>query len=175
MEETPFNVEPTGDPLEPIVSRRRGRPRKAPASAPRAATEESETTSIPKVVKRDELLAIVVSSMSLLSGLLDESFNVLGPDGKPLPHVEMAVSQMLPWAEIYAEKFLKISPWLGLAAGCTMLLGNAVEPTVQIAMGVRKPRFMRATPEDVYTDRYKPAAEQTVDMPQANGGMATNG
>src|SRR5258708_3606478 len=25
MEETPFNVEPTGDPLEPIISRRRGR------------------------------------------------------------------------------------------------------------------------------------------------------
>jgi hypothetical protein len=106
--------------------------------------------------------------MSLAATLLDESFSVLDKNGKPLPHVEVAAQQMLPWAEIYGAVFVKAFPWCGLIAGLAMLISPALDPTIEIISGVRKPRILRKDENDIYTERFKRAKDRIVSVTKEN-------
>ncbi len=118
-----------------LPRRKRGRPRKT--------EEEKKPVSEHPEITVEELQAVVIPCMQILSSVLDESFNTLNEKMHPLPHVDLACQQMLPWAKIYGAALVKISPWFGLVAGCAVLIGPALSPTLEIISGQRKPRLLR--------------------------------
>jgi hypothetical protein len=169
MAEAPFEVPPSGEPIPergddyPYPRRKRRRKKTVFLDDVEPKPEQPSPSASP-VVTVKELEAVIIASMSLAATLLDESFTVLDKNGKPLPHVEVAAAQMLPWAEIYGAVFVKAFPWCGLIAGLAMLISPAIDPLTEIIAGARKPRIMRKDENDIYTEKYKRAKDRTINV-----------
>lgn len=138
------------------------------AASIHAGAGSPPVTTIPPVGKkmtRLEVETIIIPTMVLLSVMVDEAYEpgdiIVDKEGnksvKIKPHVEQAITEMTPWFEIYGASFAKAAPWFGLIAGCTTLAMPAIDPTLEIVAGVRKPRCMRKHPSDVYTEAYTQA------------------
>lgn len=124
---------------------------------------------------RTETECLVIPVMAFLGTFLDESYEpaiILDtPQGKVAqikPHINNAIEQMLPWMEIYGSSFARAMPWIGLIGGCTTLVMPALEPTIEIIAGVRKPRVMRSRPDDIYTDEYIRAKNRATQKKEDN-------
>jgi hypothetical protein len=163
MSEPILEVPPSGEPLPgfdaeeyplPTTSKKKRRKRKKIETVI-DEMDAGEERPHPSVVGIEEVKALVTGVMSGLAFLLDEAYSVVDEKGKILPHVETACMQMLPWAQQYGEAFVRTLPWLGLIGGLTMLVAPALEPTIEIIAGVRNPRILRKTPDDLYTEKYK--------------------
>src|SRR6267142_5051211 len=168
MAEASFEVPPSGEPIPerdefPYPRKRRRRKPKVILDSQPETESPSEPSAVP-IVTVKELEAVIIATMSLMATLLDESFSVLDKNGKPLPHVAPAAQSMLPWAEIYAGVLVKAFPWCGLIAGIAMLVSPALDPTIEILSGVRKPRILRKDENDGYTEKYKRAKDRTVNV-----------
>jgi hypothetical protein len=123
---------------------------------------EPEPAPLPQKIEvtREAVTSVVVVSMSFLATTVDESFTVLDEKHKPLPHVEEAITNMMPWMALYGDWLIKAIPWFGLGAGIMALAAPAVDPVTEIIAGVRKPRISRTSKDDIYTDRYRAHLEK---------------
>lgn len=174
-------------------------------SSPRARVTSDSSTKVPtpepttRKITRAEVEAFIIPGLVFLGTFVDEAWEpgtvVDGPQGRAVimkPHVQQAITQMTPWFEIYGSSFARYAPWFGLASGCVSLAMPAMEPTLEIIAGVRKPRISRRDSSDIYTDEFlrakaemqkkaaqkrddvAPASKQTVPVtivpPPANSG-----
>lgn len=141
--------------------------RRAAQGAPQApATPRPEIT-------REMVMSATVVTMGMLGTFVDESFMPIDDKAKPLPHVEQAVNDMMPWMQVYGGALLKMLPWFGLGSAMITLAAPAFDPMCEVIAGVRKPRFARKGPGDIYTDAWKNhVAKQNANAkppPQSNG------
>jgi len=165
-----FEVPPSEEPVQEMVfdddASVKSDKRRGPWSEERkqrARESRARNKGGPQVITQEQLESTVIGLMQTMGALFDESFEVLDPQtGVQDPRVSVASAQMLPWAQKYGGTLLASAPWLGLAAGCMMLLGPGLGPTIEMVSGVRKPRILRQNPADIYTERYKQAAQQVV-------------
>lgn len=127
----------------------------------RSAQQETPSAPPPTPIDRNMVESAVIVTMGMLATFVDESFAVLDSNThKPFPHVDKAIDDMMPWMRVYGGFIVKMFPWIGLGSGLIALSAPALDPALEIVAGIRKPRCMRKSPDDVYTDAYKRARAQ---------------
>ncbi len=156
---------------DPVIRRRKTRPtEQTPPTQPPPPKEE---------ITRDMVQSAVIVSMGFLGTFVDESFMPVDKQAKPLPHVDSAINDMMPWMRIHGGILIRMMPWFGLGSAVIALAAPAFDPICEIIAGVRKPRCIRKGPDDIYTEEFKAAKarwetkQQAAKEPERQAGRST--
>jgi hypothetical protein len=163
----------TNGPAAPLYE---GKPKKRGRRKVAEVQAEAPSQPVSKSVNQHEWKMAVVVGMSFLSKFVDESFNPLDANGNPQPRINEACNEMYPLVERYSGWMIGAMPYIAFVSGCITLVAPAIDPVTEIIAGVRKPRFARNHPGDVYTEEYiaavkrhnaKQAAQQNEQSPSS--------
>jgi hypothetical protein len=119
------------------------------AADPEAAALVETLRSADKPLGSPEELADLLCLLFAIPGaLVDESFELSGPDGRPLPHVRVAAARMYPLLSRFPLGDLAVHlPKLLFAWGLVTLLKPCAKPVADIALGRRQFRIQRTIAE----------------------------
>lgn len=98
-----------------------------------------------EITSPEQLADVLCATFAIPGVLVDESFNLEGPDGKPSKRCMIAARRLYPCVKKYGTQNLaKWLPEILAVWGIIELAKPCVGPVIEIAAGVRQPLMFRA-------------------------------